>query len=421
MITANTHAMPRWMEVEYSGVCKNPYLLEPIFVPKVSTCFLCGDNEEREAIKMIFLVFKSTSASQDDDWEDDPMVGEMYVNALVDDDEEVTPAKTICLGVDAHTFCTKVAEDDSTITFAFSWRYGTVKVDKAKVTSEGFVCKKEDFGEEGLRVVLTPDDGAPFCMHLTIPYIGFSLHDAAGKRCTGEVVIPHDKLDDYSYSFVGNDSNDRFSIDLDGERLKYLCVLRDNGTLAVRDVRNRLAIVKEIKGEGPLADLLMGAHKMLVKNKNNRWRISLEGTSLEGAERLTCSPQVLVEYAANQYADMYEGDEATLATQLLALEQKYAFQWLWLREEDWNTYPLKGFDLFMRQLVAFSYINQKTIQGDALQTRNNMRKITRCAKWVKGHQDGTLNIWDMEEDSRREILHLFSSYHQAFVTVLESL
>lgn len=421
MITANTHMKPRWMEVEYMGICKNPYLLEPVFVPKVSTCFLCNDKKERDEVKLIFLVFKSAAALKDDEWEDDPMVGEVYVNALADDEEEVMPAKAIYLGTDALSFCTKVAEDDTTITFAFSWRHGTVSVEKAQATPEGFVCRKEDFGEDGLRIILSPDEGDSFCMHLMIPYIGFSLNDVNGKRCIGEVVIPHDKLDDYSYSFVGNDTNDRFSIDLDGERLKYLCILRENGTLAVRDVRNRLAIVKEIKGEGSLADLLMGAHKMLVKNKNNRWRISLEGTSLEGAERLTCSPQVLVEYAANQYADMDEGNEATLATQLLALEQKYSFQWFWLREEEWNNYQLKGFDIFMRQLVAFSYINQKPIQGDALQTRNNMRKITRCAKWVKGHQDGTLNIWSLDEESRQDILHLFSSYHQAFVTVLESL
>ena len=28
----NTHALPAWTEVEYTALCKNPYLLTPFFI-----------------------------------------------------------------------------------------------------------------------------------------------------------------------------------------------------------------------------------------------------------------------------------------------------------------------------------------------------------------------------------------------------
>ena len=73
------------------------------------------------------------------------------------------------------------------------------------------------------------------------------------------------------------------------------------------------------------------------------------------------------------------------------------------------------FDMFMNQLVAFSYVSQKPIQGDQLQARNNKRKIKRCAKLIKAHQKGEISLWE------EEILHLFSTFHSPFVEILESL
>lgn len=44
---------------------------------------------------MIFLVFKSTAAAEDAEWEDDPIPGELWVKPLEDDDtEEYEPAKS---------------------------------------------------------------------------------------------------------------------------------------------------------------------------------------------------------------------------------------------------------------------------------------------------------------------------------------
>lgn len=74
---------------------QNPYLLTPFFIPKEAKCFTCREDGTREEERMVFLVFKSTAAPADAEWEDDPVPGEMWVRALGDDDEEIEPAKVI--------------------------------------------------------------------------------------------------------------------------------------------------------------------------------------------------------------------------------------------------------------------------------------------------------------------------------------
>ena len=416
MTKITTHTLPQWTEVEYTPLCKTPYLSTPFFIPKESKCFLCHEDGTREEAKNVFLVFKSTAASEDDEWEDDPIPGEIWVNVLGDDDEEIEPVKVVYLGMDLDSFVKVVHEDDTNITFDFFWRYGDVKVEKAERTDEGFVCKKENFGDEGLLVTLTPEEGNPFSMRLVIPYIGFSLYDGEGNKVHGDVEISHDKVANYRYEFVGDANNDRFSLNLDNDKLIYLCVLRDDATMAVRDMRERLAIVDEIKSEGPLSDLMMGAHDLLVKNKSYRWRIKLSGSSLEGTDELAVDAETLVKFAQEGFAKAADKDE--FANHLLMLEQKYSFQWCWLKDDDWS-HEDPVFDLFMRQLTAFSYINQKPIQGDQLQARNNKRKIRRCAKLILAHRAGEINLWEEDEEQRREIIHLFSTFHAPFVEALE--
>ena len=49
------------------------------------------------------------------------------------------------------------------------------------------------------------------------------------------------------------------------------------------------------------------------------------------------------------------------------------------------------------------------------------RKIKRCAKLIKAHQKGEISLWEEDEEQRKEILHLFSTFHSPFVEILESL
>ena len=414
-----SHTAEAWTEVEYTALCKSPYLLTPLFVPKEAKCYLCRKDGTREEQRMIFLVFKPTSAADDAEWEDDPTPGELLVKPLGDDDEEIEPAKVIYLGQDIEDFIHVVHEDDKDIIFDIYWRHGSVKVEKAEKTDEGFVCRKENFGDDGLAVTLTPEDGGtPFTLRLQIPYLGFSLYDAEGNKVQGELNVPHDKVDDYTYDFVGDESNDRFSLHLDGDRLVYMCVLRhDDNELVIRNQRERLAVVDRIPTDGKLSELLMGAHEALVKNKNRRWRITLAGFSTEYDTDVNADPESLVNFVKTQLDNGVDIDQ--LGQNMIALERKYTFQWFWLNDSDWTKYNDPKLDMFMRQLCAFSYVNQKPIQGDAIATRNNWRKIRRCANMVMAHQYGEIDLWKKPEFEREEILHFFSTFHQPFVDFLE--
>ena len=414
------HSLPVWTEVEYTALCKNPYLSTPFFIPKESKVFLCRENGSREEQRLIFLVFKSTAAADDAEWEDDPIPGENWVKQLEDDDtEEYEPAKIVYLGQDIEDFIHVEHEDDKDIIFDIYWRHGSGKVEKAEKTDEGFVCRKEDFGDEGLKLTMIPEEGNPFTLYLQIPYIGFSLYDAEGNKVHGELEVAHDKVDDYRYEFVGDENNDRFTLQLDGEKLIYMCVLRhEDAQLVVRDKRERLAIVDQIPSEGKLSELMMNAHSALVKNKSYRWRINIAGSSIAEEAELDIHPEGLVAFVKEQMAKGTDID--SLGQQLIALEQKYAFQWFWLKEDDWS-HDDPMFDMFMKQLCAFSYVTQKPIQGDQLQARNNKRKIRRCAKLVKAHQKGEISLWDEPLEQREEILHLFSTFHSPFCEALDEL
>ena len=78
------------------------------------------------------------------------------------------------------------------------------------------------------------------------------------------------------------------------------------------------------------------------------------------------------------------------------------------------------FETFMKRLSALSFVSEKPIQADQLQARNNKRKIARCVKHVLAHQNGKENIWELDDESRSEILHFFGSYHREFVTALSA-
>ncbi len=421
MTNKTTHTQPAWAEIEYTALCKSPYLSRPFFVPKESKVFHCTEDGNRKEARMLYLVFRPSNAPEDAEWEDDPIPGEILVGVLDDDDEVIEPAKAIYLDMDLEDFIEVVGEDENTITFDIFWRHGEVKIEKAEKTKDGFVCKKEDFGDDGLLMTLVPrKGGSPCTLRLQIPYMGFSLYDKEGNKLHGDIEVPHDKIDDYSYDFVGDDSNDRFSLHLDNDKLIYMCVLRQHeAKLVVRDQREKLAIVGELPSEGKLSELMMNAHEALVKNKNNRWRIALSGSSLETdcESELIVEPTALGNYAYEQF--LKAGDKIDeLGGHLISLEQKYAFQWFWLKDEDWR-HDNPMFEVFMKQLVAFSYINQKPIQGDLLQARNNKRKIRRCAKMILAHRAGELSLWDEEEETRKEILLLFGTFHKEFVAALE--
>ena len=443
MTNNSTQKKASWTEADYSPLCISPYISTPLYVPDETTFFICRDGEERKPARMTFVVFKSLNAP-DDEWEDDPMPGTILAEVLGDGDEEVSPVQMTNIGMRPDEFLSVVRDDDREIVFDLSWDEGTIRVDKARLTDEGYVIRKDDFGDDGVRCVLTPDGGEPFELRLVIPFVGFSIADADGNMADHDITITHEQADTYTYAFVGDGSNDRFSVLLDGDKLNYLCVLRDDGTMAVRDMRDRLAEVGQIPERGTLTQLLMGAHDALIKNKNNRWRVTLEGNGMDDASDLKCDPVELSRFAFTKFSECDKDGEDDLAHRLMAMEQRMAFQWYWLNEHDWSHEHMDGlidmegidadpekmmrqallfnrFESFMKRLTAFSYVSQKPIQGDQLQARNNKRKIARCAKRVLAHRAGTESIWGLDEEARREILHFSATFHREFTAALEEL
>ena len=443
MATKNASSASAWTEVEYSARCMSPYISTPIYIPEETSYFLCREDGTREQHRLTFVVFRAEGADEDD-WEDDPMIGRLQIGVLGEGDEEVAPVDAVYLGDDPDRFVRVVRDDDSEIVFDFDWNYGKVEIERGEKTDEGWLLRKDDFGEDGIAVKLTPRRGGnPFTLRLVIPYVGFALTDADGNRVSGELEITHGEIGGYSYSFVGDSSNDRFQISLDDNKLNYMCVLTDDGRLSVRDMRDRLALVDEIDAQGSLESLLMGAHAALIKNKSSRWRIQLTGEDMEGAAELEVSGKSLARFAFQQFAGDEAVDEDSLAQRLMHMEQRYAFQWYWLDEADWSHENLDGlidmegldenpdkmmrqallfnrYETFMKRLVAFSYISQKNIQGDQLQARNNKRKIARCVRHVLAHRAGEEDIWQLDEEARKEILHFHNTFHREFTEALEA-
>ena len=87
MTNKNAHHLPAWAEIEYTALCKSPYLSTPFFVPKESKVFLCREDGSRKEARILYLVFKPADAPEDAEWEDDPVPGEILVSVLGDDVE----------------------------------------------------------------------------------------------------------------------------------------------------------------------------------------------------------------------------------------------------------------------------------------------------------------------------------------------
>ena len=442
MTTKNTSASSAsaWTEVEYSARCMSPYISTPIYVPEETSYFLCREDGSRKQYKKTFVVYRAEGAAEDD-WEDDPMLGRLQICVLGDDDEEVNPVDSVFLGVSPETFVKVVRDDDNEIVFDFTWRYGSVEIDRGQKSEEGWTVKKDDFGDNGVTIRLTPRKGNAFTLQLVIPYVGFSITDSDNNRLTGEIEITHESIAEYSYSFVGDSNNDRFQISLDEGKLNYMCVLNEEGRMSVRDMRDRLMLVDDIDVQGSLESLLMGAHSALVKNKSSRWRIQLVGEDVEGASEIEVNGVGLARFAFGLFND--SSDEDSVAKRLMQMEQRYAFQWYWLDESDWSHENLEGlidmegldedpekmmkqallfnrYETFMKRLCAFSYVSQKPIQGDQLQARNNKRKIARCVRHIVAHRKGEENLWELDEEARKEMIHFHATFHREFTAALEA-
>ena len=434
-----------WTEIEYPVTSKNPFRVEPIFEPKDVRYILCRTNGERVESRLSFAVFNTLDGTEDD-WEDDPMLGHIRMQVLGDGDEEVEPVEVYYLDLGAKELLSLESEDEKTLTFNIYWPDGDVNVPKA-ISSDNdlYVINRSEF-EDGktIEMILTPDDGEPFSLHIQIPFTGFQLLDENGVRVCDDVDIDAKKAENWSYSFVGTPDKDRFSIVLDNDRLNYICIWREDGLLTVRNQHDHMAVVGEIPSEGSLRQLMQGARTVFIKFRNMRQTVSLTDNTFDVEGMPECNAVALARFAFEKFIDIDADGEETLANDLITLETKMFFQWYWLNEADWSHENMEGmldmsdldsnpekmmqqallfnrYESFMKKLRMLSYMTQDDIQGDKIRERNNKRKILRSAKSIAAHQQGIESLWDKPVETRQEILLLFHLYHQAFTETLESL
>lgn len=437
---ANTDA---WTEIEYPLTCQSPYLASPVLMSNEVSYWLCKNPDIRQQSRLTFVVFSQHDA---DDWEDDPMIGDIDVEILGESDEDVRPCRAINLGMDPNEFVKCVDEDRDKITFRLYWRYGKVTCSKGKQTDEGWVFDKACFTDgQTVSLLLTPkDEGQPFNIDLCIPEFGFGLTDKEGNKATSDLQLTPEQLHEYTYAFKGQPSDDRFSLSIKDSQQEILCIWHEDGMLTLRDHKEKLEFIGEIPAQGTLDLLLQQGTDVLVKYHNHRWNIRVVGCALGKEELPECDPTALARYAFERFKETDGADTDQLMKQLMGLETALDFQWCWLTEQDWShehladllqmdvlaTQPEKmmemallynRYEMFMKRMVSASFDLCDAIQGDPLQARNNKRKITRCAKYVVAHDLGETSMWERSEEHRQETRMFFRKYHREFVAKIEEL
>lgn len=427
-----------WTELELGNSCYSSYIVEPIFVPKETAFWLCRPDGTREASRLTFAVFSQRGT---DEWEDDPMLGPIDVTLL--DDDNIRPFPTLYLGVAPEDFIHLEEEDEESVTFSFHWIEGDITSAQGEETGGGLRFRKSLFeGGKTVSLKLTPYDGTPFVLHLRIPVKGFQLLDAEDRPQQGELVVDPATAKEYQYQFVGTPNDDRFTIAINGGLHILLCIWQEDDTLTLRDHKNGLAVVGTIPAKGSLTELMMQGDEALVKYKEHRWHIAVKSQLTAEEDLPECTPSALVAHAFHAYRQTEDNGRERLEHELLGMEERLCFQWFWMDEKEWDfdhIGPLlevdkvaddpqemmrlalvyDNFCAFMRRLSALSYKNGGRIEVDQLQARNNKRKIARCVRHIAKHRSGEINIWELEESAREEIVKLFRIFRNEFVKELE--
>ena len=425
-----------WTEVSYKPENYNAFVKVGLF-DKTTEFRLCREGEEPKTVRQSFVVFRQKGAEE---WEDDAPLGLIEAMVLGDDSEEVQPVEIVNLEMPAESFLTIVSQTPESTTVKANWQHGEVTIPFAKRTDEGFILNKADFADgKKLFCELTPENGSvPFQLEIELPFVGFSLFDAEGNMVVGNLEIDADDLKHYTYKFLGNESDDRFAISFDDLSLAYQYVWYEDGTLSIRNQRRKMEKVGETKAVGTLEELLNGSRNALIKHKDTRWRITVTGNELLADEHEMATDPILLAREVFSAIKSGKEEEERLTKRLLKMQNEQLFQWFWLKQEDWSHEHLldlldmedaeqdqqkmleqallyNRFDVFMQKLRKASLQLESETPGDALQARNNKRKIARVQHLYDRHFSGESVLWNSDFSLREEMLNI----HWNFRTYLE--
>lgn len=264
-----------WTEVECTEECYNQFVQEPIFDEDHAQFFLCREDGTRKPVRMSTVVFRQYGS---EDWEDDIMYGCVEAQALGDGQEEPIPVKIYNLGTPADELVKVIKQDANGTLFTVNYDDGNIEVPAAQKTDEGFLITHEQvvIGDP-IEITFNPTNGKAFTMHIEVPNIGLTIRDGEGKAVTGNLELSFEDVMTYTYSFKGNENDDRFLISFNNDKKIYLYIQSDSHTLSIRNKKDKMAKVGETASEGKLALLLEGIPNAVIKHGNERWRIKVEG------------------------------------------------------------------------------------------------------------------------------------------------
>ena len=425
-----------WTEVNYQPDNYSSFVRTPL-LGKSTRFSLCREGRGAKQVQQSSVVFRRKGTEE---WGDTAPVGRIEAKVTGDEGEEVKPVGIISLGVEPAEFLQVERLEPKSTVFSIHWNHGEVEVEDARKVDDGYEVHKADLSDgRPLLCTLMPADGStPFTLELHLPFAGFNITDPDGRMVTGELKISAAELSVFNYSFVGNGSDDRFAVSLSDLGQSYQYIWYEDGTLSIRNRYGNMEKVGDLPATGKLSALMMGSFNALVKHKDSRWRIMVAKGSVP-VEGIELDPVRLARSVFQRLQE--EGvDEDALAEELLVREEKLAFQWFWLKADDWGYEHLSDllgldgieqdqqkmmelarlynrYDRFMQRLRHESLAKKSPAQADMTQMRNNRRKIALCLERLQRHASGEEPMWWLNSEARHETLYYFRSFHSAFTGI----
>jgi hypothetical protein len=233
-----------WTEMQSYPLIQ-PNIIEPIYDANKCIFSLCYDSEDGVETKKRSVVYRNKWSSE---WTSEPSYGDIYVKAIDNSENYVTPLRFINVG-DGLAIDLKGADKDF-CKIQIRWPYGRV------TTSEGendgndiWTIKKTDCKEpKVIHFTFIPKGNSrnQFILSIRAPFKEFSIIDIFGQEITDECWIPYTDVDRYQYHLIGQD-------------IKKYTVGNVRRSLRWRD--NKLSIVEDgeyiqIPYEGSLLTLL---------------------------------------------------------------------------------------------------------------------------------------------------------------------
>lgn len=424
-----------WTEVLFHSEDYHPLLKEGL-LSRATEFRLCHADGREKTVRQSLVVFRAKGS---EDWEDDAPIGRIEAMVLGDDEEEVMPVEVVNLGTSPAELISVVRQTSEKVVIAFDWEEGKIDIPLAKQTSDGYELSRADVADGNpILCHLTPHaTSSMFTLEINLPFLGFTLSAPNGQRVEGNLTIDVSQLDDYTYKFLGNEDDNRFAIHFNDLSLAYQYVWYDDGTLSIRNQRKRMEKVGETRAMGSLKSLLGDAKDALIKHKDQRWRILI--TDTVAVERkiaaIATDPIALVRETFGAFKEKAENaeDENALLTELLKKEDNALFQWFWLTDADLAHEHLLDllnmptasqdsegmlavallydrFLAFMKRLRKTSLSHKNGTLADALQTRNNKRRISRTERLFAQHFAGETSLWTTTMEQREEIIKVFRMF-----------